>query len=602
MSQVAPSFSSFNLSPAVLQAVTELGYESPSPIQAAAIPAILEGRDVLGQAQTGTGKTAAFALPLLSKLEKQGQHPQLLILTPTRELAIQVAEACQSYAKFLDGFHVLPIYGGQGYSNQLRLLKRGAQVVVGTPGRVMDHMRRGTLKLDNLRTLVLDEADEMLRMGFIDDVTWILEHCPEQRQIALFSATMPREIQRVADTYLKEPEHIKVAASSNTASTIRQRYWLTAGIHKLDALTRVLEVEEFDGMIIFVRTKLATEELANKLNARGFSAAPLHGDIPQAGREKVVERLKRGDFDILVATDVVARGLDVERISHVVNYDVPYDVESYIHRIGRTGRAGRSGDAILFIAPREKRMLRAIEKASGKTIEQMQVPTAAQINLLRVEQFKQSIVTTMQQEDTSYFEQLLQNLRDEIDADPLQIAAALAHLHSGERSLLLDTRGDHKLNQAKQDKSERHSERKSDGPTAGPIRPLRAHPDVALNRYIIAVGKQDGATPAQIVAAIANAADMSSEYIGQIELYDKVSTVDLPDGMPNAVFKLLAKTRVANRPMALRPFDEKNEKPKLRQKSKGKAPKSTKKRKDKTTNKATRSKAGTPRKRPVKKS
>ena len=555
MTQSALTFSSFELHPAVTKAVADLGYETPSPIQAEAIPVLLNGGDILGQAQTGTGKTAAFALPLLSKLDLSLHAPQLLILAPTRELAIQVAEACQSYAKHLENFHVLPIYGGQSYTNQLRQLKRGVQVVVGTPGRVMDHMRRGTLKLDQLRTLVLDEADEMLRMGFIDDVTWILEHCPEQRQIALFSATMPREIQRVADTYLRDPEHIKIAAKTNTASTIRQRYWLTAGIHKLDALTRILEMETFDGIIIFVRTKLATEELANKLNARGFSAAALNGDIPQAGREKVVERLKNGSFDILVATDVVARGLDIERISHVINYDVPYDTESYIHRIGRTGRAGRSGEAILFIAPREKRMLRAIEKASGKSIEAMQIPTAAEINTFRVEQFKRNILDTAGNEDIAFFRTLLTEMQQDSGIDAIELAAAMAHLYCGDRPLLLDTKGDGKL-KAKQHDEKPRQRNDQNKPVAGPIRPLRAHPDVALMRYTIAVGRNDNASPGQIVAAIANAADISSEYIGQIEIYDDVSTVDLPEGMPTALFKQLDRTRVANKPLRIRPFHE----------------------------------------------
>ncbi len=553
MTQSALTFSSFDLHPAVTKAVADLGYETPSPIQAEAIPVLLKGGDILGQAQTGTGKTAAFALPLLSRLDMRIKAPQVLILAPTRELAIQVAEACQSYAKHLDHFNVLPIYGGQSYTNQLRQLKRGAQVVVGTPGRVMDHMRRGTLKLDQLRTLVLDEADEMLRMGFIDDVTWILEHCPEERQIALFSATMPKEIKRVADTYLREPQHIKIAAKTNTASTIRQRYWLTAGVHKLDALTRILEMEDFDGIIIFVRTKVATEELATKLNARGFSAAALNGDIPQAGREKVVDRLKNGSFDILVATDVVARGLDIERISHVINYDVPYDTESYIHRIGRTGRAGRSGEAILFVAPREKRMLRAIEKASGKAIEAMQIPTAAEINSVRVEQFKRNLVETVNSEDTAFFSSLLTELQQETHIDALDLAAALAHMYCGDRPLLLDTRGDNKLAAKQSDETTGRRNRKNQ-PEAGPIRPLREHPEVALTRYSIAVGRQDGASPGQIVAAIANTADLSSEYIGQIEIYDEISTVDLPEGMPTALFKLLDKTRVANKPLRIRPL------------------------------------------------
>ncbi|MFQ3201237.1 MAG: ATP-dependent RNA helicase DeaD, partial [Zhongshania sp.] len=356
------TFDDLGLAPMVLAAVKAVGYETPSPIQAATIPFILAGRDLVGQAQTGTGKTAAFALPLLSRLDVNSRRTQALILAPTRELAIQVAEALQSYASHMPGFHVLPIYGGQDYRGQLAALKRGVQVVVGTPGRVMDHMRRGTLKLDDLSHLVLDEADEMLRMGFIDDVEWVMAQMPEKRQIALFSATMPSAIRRIANTYLNNPEQVTIQTKTSTAITIRQRYWMARGLNKLDALTRILEAEPFDGMIIFVRTKLVTTELAEKLQARGYAAAALNGDIAQAQRERTVEYLKNGRLDIIIATDVAARGLDVERISHVINYDIPHDTEAYVHRIGRTGRAGRSGDAILFVAPREKRMLQAIER------------------------------------------------------------------------------------------------------------------------------------------------------------------------------------------------------------------------------------------------
>ena len=367
-SNSTPSFESLGLSTLVLKALQDVGYETPSPIQAASIPYLLDGHDLLGQAQTGTGKTAAFALPLLSRIDLSVKKPQLLVLAPTRELAIQVAEAFQSYARHIKGFHVLPIYGGQGYDGQLRQLKRGVHVVVGTPGRVMDHIRRKSLKLDKLQSLVLDEADEMLRMGFLDDVEWILEHTPKERQIALFSATMPKEIQRVAEQHLQDPKLVKIAASTVTAKNIHQRYWQVSGFHKLDALTRILEAEEIDALIIFVRTKNATVELADKLAARGFASEALNGDIPQKNREKIVGRLKQGRLDILVATDVVARGLDVERISHVINYDIPHDIESYIHRIGRTGRAGRSGNAISFIAPRERRLLKAIERATKQSI------------------------------------------------------------------------------------------------------------------------------------------------------------------------------------------------------------------------------------------
>jgi len=357
-------FDELGLPPALMSALQAVGYETPSAIQAMTIPHLLEGRDLLGQAQTGTGKTAAFALPLLARLDLAQKAPQVLVLAPTRELAIQVAEAFQRYAADLQGFHVLPIYGGQDYRTQLRGLQRGPQVIVGTPGRVMDHMKRGSLKLDTLQCLVLDEADEMLRMGFIDDVEWVLEQTPDTRQLALFSATMPEAIKRISGNYLKDPAEVIIKVKQTTADTIRQRVWMVSGLHKLDALTRILEVEEFDAMIIFVRTRIATAELAEKLNARGYAAAPLNGDIAQAQREKTVDSLKKGRLDILVATDVAARGLDVERISHVLNYDIPYDVEAYVHRIGRTGRAGREGDAILFAANRERRLLRAMGRST----------------------------------------------------------------------------------------------------------------------------------------------------------------------------------------------------------------------------------------------
>ncbi|TNC79842.1 MAG: ATP-dependent RNA helicase [Oleiphilus sp.] len=559
MNDTPGSFSNLGLPENLIKAIDNLGYETPSPIQEKAIPVLLEGGDILGQAQTGTGKTAAFALPMLARIDPKNTKTQALILAPTRELAIQVAEACQSYAKFIPQFNVLPIYGGQSYTNQLRQLKRGAQVVVGTPGRVMDHMRRGTLKLNTLSTLVLDEADEMLRMGFIDDVTWILEQTPSDRQIALFSATMPKEIKKVADTHLNDPTVIKIKSQTSTAQTIQQRYWLCKGLHKLDALTRILEVEDFDGIIIFVRTKVATEELAVKLNARGFSSAPLNGDIAQAAREKTIERLKAGKIDILVATDVVARGLDVERISHVINYDIPYDTEAYVHRIGRTGRAGRSGQAILFVAPRETRMLKAIEKASGQRIESMTLPTASHINTLRIEQFKQSIIDCVSSADLSQYKEMLETLITEQQLDPIDIGAALALLNQGDKPLLLDPRSDAKINRPGPsiDREERQSSRNKSKIASGPIKPLKEHPEVPLIRYQMDVGYQHNVKPGQIVAAIANATDLSSDYIGQIEIYEESSTVDLPEGMPKAILKVLDKTRVASKAMKLRPVGTK---------------------------------------------
>ena len=424
-----PGFSALALDANVVRALTEVGYETPSPIQAATIPALLEGRDVIGQAQTGTGKTAAFALPVLSRIDlRAGNKPQALVLAPTRELAIQVAEAFQKYATYLPGFQVLPIYGGQSYGPQLQGLKRGAQVIVGTPGRVIDHLDKGTLDLSGLRFMVLDEADEMLRMGFIDDVEKLLQATPSTRQVALFSATMPAPIRRIAQTYLKDPTEVTIKNKTTTAANIRQRYWWVSGVHKLDALTRILEAESFDAMIVFARTKSATEELASKLQARGFAAAAINGDIAQAQRERVIDQLKTGKLDILIATDVAARGLDVERISHVLNYDIPHDTESYVHRIGRTGRAGRSGEAILFVTPREKNLLRQIERATRQPIEQMQLPTIEAVNDTRVTKFNQKISDTLATGDLGLFQQLVEKFEQEHNVPAIEIAAATQNL------------------------------------------------------------------------------------------------------------------------------------------------------------------------------
>lgn len=539
-----PTFSDLELSPALLKALGELGYETPSPIQIQSIPLLLAGADLLGQAQTGTGKTAAFALPLLTRIDLKQSRPQVLVLTPTRELAIQVAEAFQSYARYLKGFHVLPLYGGQSYDGQLRQLKRGAQVIVGTPGRLMDHMRRGTLKLDQLQAIVLDEADEMLRMGFIDDVEWILEQAPAERQTALFSATMPKEIARVAKHYLTDPVEVKIKGKTATAKTIRQRCWLVEGLHKLDALTRILEAEAFDGMIVFVRTKTATVELAEKLTARGYACDALNGDIPQNQRERTVERLKAGRLDIVVATDVAARGLDVERISHVVNYDIPYDTEAYVHRIGRTGRAGRNGEAILFVARRERRLLKAIEKATGQAIEPMDMPTAKDINERRIANFKEKISQTITAQDLSFFQQLITEYQTENEQDPLTIAAALASLAQGDNPLL--------LSEKKEQRKERKRESDNDEPEGRrKSKRERSQPNIEMERFRIEVGYDHGVKPGNIVGAIANEAQIDSDYIGQIEIYDEHSLVDLPAGMPDEVFKLLQQVRVCQQKLSL---------------------------------------------------
>ena len=550
-------FADLGLPEPIQRAVSDLGYEQPSPIQAQSIPVLLEGRDLLGQAQTGTGKTAAFALPLISQVDPKVRAPQLLVLAPTRELAIQVAEACQQYAKNIKGLNVLPIYGGQSYTIQLKQLSRGAQVVVGTPGRVMDHMRRNTLSLDKVRSIVLDEADEMLRMGFIDDVKWVLEQAPEERQIALFSATMPREVKKVADKHLQDPVHIQIASKTATASNIGQRYWIVRGTHKLDAITRILESEDIDGVIVFVRTKNATVELADKLQARGFRAEPLNGDIPQANREKVVDRLRKNKLDILVATDVVARGLDVERISHVINYDVPHDTESYIHRIGRTGRAGRSGKAILFIAPREKRMLHAIERATKQPIEPMDLPSIADINENRVERFKAKILETISSENLDVFSQLIMELQTAHEVSSEQIAAASAFLAQGGASLLLDEKALQRDSVPERrgrddDGRERPRERRNDKPAPDlEPGPLKDFPDIEMGRFMIHVGHRNRVKPGSIVGCIANEADLESKYIGDIEIRDSYSTVDLPADMPKEIMAILGRARVSNRPLEI---------------------------------------------------
>ncbi|HEY0682711.1 MAG TPA: DEAD/DEAH box helicase [Steroidobacter sp.] len=437
----SPAFSDLALAEAVLKALKDVGYESPSPIQAATIPHLLAGSDVVGQAQTGTGKTAAFALPILSKIDISEAVPQALVLVPTRELAIQVAEAFQRYATYMKGFHVLPVYGGQSYTPQLHSLRRGVHVVVATPGRAMDHIKRGTLNLSSLRHLVLDEADEMLRMGFIDDVEWILEQIPAERQIALFSATMPPQVRRIAQHHLRNPAEVTIKSKTTTASQIRQRYWIVSGMHKLDALTRILEAESFDAMIVFTRTKIATEELAERLSARGFAVEALNGDIAQVQRERTIARLKSGQIDIVVATDVAARGLDVERVSHVVNYDVPYDPESYVHRIGRTGRAGRSGEAILFIAPRERNMLRIIERATRQNVEQMQLPTIEDVNERRVAKFNEKLTAAIAANAGQAFLPLIESYERDNNVSAAEIAAALASIAQGATPLLLEPSG-----------------------------------------------------------------------------------------------------------------------------------------------------------------
>ncbi|MDQ6974701.1 MAG: DEAD/DEAH box helicase [Mariprofundaceae bacterium] len=553
--QVQKNFTDLGLSEPVLAGLKDVGYETPSPIQAEMIPYVLDGRDVLGQAQTGTGKTAAFALPILSKIDLNQRTPQVLVLAPTRELAIQVAEAFQQYAHHLKGFHVLPIYGGQSYDTQLRALKRGVHVVVGTPGRVMDHMRRKTLKLDGLKTLVLDEADEMLRMGFIDDVEWVLEQTPSTRQIALFSATMPAVIRKITDRYLSNPKHVTIKNKTSTVETIRQRYWSVSGRHKMDALTRILEAEDFDGMIIFVRTRGATVEVAEKLEARGFAAAALNGEIAQKQREQIVNRLKKGHLDILVATDVVARGLDIQRISHVINYDIPGDTESYVHRIGRTGRAGRQGDAILFVAPRERRMLYSIERATRQKVAEYQMPSTADINDKRIDAFKQRIQATLEEEGLELYANIIEQYEVEHQVPAQEIAAALAKMVQGDKPMLLaeskrserkprvDNRSEKTFEATEKPKRERRS--------AKPKSRSLPRLERGMERFRLEVGSDHDAQKGHIVGAVANESGIENEFIGHIEIYDQYTTIDLPEGMPNHILQTLQEARVMGRKMKM---------------------------------------------------
>jgi ATP-dependent RNA helicase DeaD len=557
------TFRDLALSEPVLRALTDVGYESPSPIQAATIPVLLSGSDMLGQAQTGTGKTAAFALPALSRIDLSKHEPQVLVLVPTRELALQVSEAFLRYAAHIKGFHVLPIYGGQSYQPQLNALRRGVHVVVGTPGRVIDHMNRGTLKLGSLTLLVLDEADEMLQMGFLDAVESILEQTPPQRQVALFSATMAAPIRRIAAKHLRAPVEVTIKSKTSTATNIRQRYWMVSGIHKLDALTRILEAEPFDGMLVFTRTKHSTVELAEKLEARGFAAAPLNGDIPQPLRERTVARLKAGQIDIVVATDVAARGLDVERIGHVVNYDVPYDTESYVHRIGRTGRAGRKGEAILFIAPRERNMLRAIERATRQAIEPMNLPTVDAVNQLRIAKFKQRIVEAVATSEAKAFRPVIEQLEAETGLALIDMAAAIAALAQGPAPLLLGAKADRTVAEVVvvPARSAPPAEVATAPAEDSPGRPRHRTGGSLMETFRIEVGAKHGIKPSNVIGAIANEAGIEGVHIGRVDIREDHSFVDLPEGMPKEIFKLLQRVLVAGRELRISAVREKPPKP-----------------------------------------
>ena len=557
-------FASFGFAPELLDALTAIGYQEPSPIQKAAIPELLLGRDLVGQAQTGTGKTAAFALPMLAALDAEQRTPQVLVLTPTRELAIQVADAFKSYAANMPHLRVLPLYGGSDFRDQIVRLKRGVQIVVGTPGRVMDHMRQGTLDLSGLRSLVLDEADEMLRMGFIDDVEWVLGQLPEQRQVVLFSATMPAEIRRISHQYLKDPAEITIRTKGSDASRIRQRCITVNGPQKLEALCRVLEAESKQGVIIFARTKAITVTVAEELEARGYDVAVLNGDVAQNQRERTIERLKSGTVDVLVATDVAARGLDVERISLVINYDIPFDAEAYVHRIGRTGRAGRNGDAILFVTPRERRFVNGLERAVGRPIEPMEIPTNATINQNRLDRLRQRLTAGLEPqaeasgvraEERALLAEMLQRVGQESGAGFEQLALAALQLAVGDQPLLMQ--GDESwLRQGGQQRDGRRGERLAPGgpgagqPRRGP-REQAGPPEANMERFRIEVGWRDRVKPGNIVGAIANEAGLNGRSIGRIQIFDAHSLVDLPQGMPEDVFQGLRRLKVMNRELQI---------------------------------------------------
>lgn len=551
------TFADLGLSDAVLKALRDVGYEIPSAIQAATIPTLLAGRDVVGLAQTGTGKTAAFALPILSRLDVHQQKPQALVLAPTRELALQVCEAFEKYAAHMRGVHVLPVYGGQAYGVQLSALRRGVHVVVGTPGRIMDHLAKGTLDLSELKYLVLDEADEMLKMGFAEDVETILAETPKEKQVALFSATMPPAIRRISQQYLSDADEITVKSSTTTSANTTQRYLIVGYPQKVDALTRILEVENFEGMIVFVRTKNETEALAEKLRARGYSAAAISGDVAQAQRERTVNQLKSGKLDILVATDVAARGLDVDRISHVVNFDIPVDTESYVHRIGRTGRAGRSGSAISFVTPRERRLLTAIEKATRQPLTEMRLPSVEDVNSTRLARFDDAITAALSQTDrVAGFRDIVAHYVEHHDVPELDVAAALALVAQGDTPLLLSaeeeraqrfaaddrgTRDDRPARGGRDDRDGSRPERRA-RPAAGTLAPYR-----------IEVGRRHKVEPRQIVGALANEGGLSREDFGAITIQPDFSIVELPADLSPAVLKKLQGTRISGKLIEIAP-------------------------------------------------
>jgi ATP-dependent RNA helicase DeaD len=546
MTKPAQGFSELNLAAPLVKAVTELGYESPLPIQAACIPPLLEGRDVLGLAQTGTGKTAAFALPLLSRIDLTNKSPQVLVLTPTRELGIQVAEAFQAYARHLKDFHVLPIYGGQRYAFQFSQLKRGPHVIVGTPGRILDHLSRRTLDLSGINTIVLDEADEMLRMGFVEDVETIMSKAPDDRQMALFSATMPPQITRISKRYMKDPVDIRIETKTNTAENIEQVYLVVPNAAKFEALARILETESYDGILIFSRTRLSTTELAEKLNARGFDVAALNGDMNQTARERTIKRLKNGNVDIVVATDVAARGLDVERISLVINYDIPGDSETYIHRIGRTGRVGRYGKTILFASPRERRLLNAIERVTRKPITRMEMPSHDAVTRKRIEKYRDSLVELMEKEPMEFFQDLSFELMEEMNIDLLQLAAGVLCLSQKDRPLQAVKSRDLSNPRWDDPKPPRRDQSKARDRGPGGSRPIK---NLAL--YRIEVGSADGIEVRNILGAVANETGLQTRFIGQIRIHPDHSTLEMPADLPREMLNHLHSVYVGKKQMRI---------------------------------------------------
>lgn len=562
MAEFETTFADLGLKAPILEALNDLGYEKPSPIQAECIPHLLGGRDVLGMAQTGSGKTAAFSLPLLNNIDPELRAPQILVLAPTRELAVQVAEAMTEFSKHMRGVNVVALYGGQRYDVQLRALRQGPQIVVGTPGRLLDHLKRGTLDLSKLSGLVLDEADEMLRMGFIEDVETIMAQIPEGHQTALFSATMPEAIRRITRRFMKEPQEVRIQSSVTTRPDISQSYWTAYGMRKNEALVRFLEAEDFDAAIIFVRTKNATLEVAEALERSGYSSAALNGDMNQSLREQTLERLKDGRLDILIATDVAARGLDVERISLVVNYDIPMDSESYVHRIGRTGRAGRAGRALLFVENRERRLLRNIEHTMKLTIPEVELPNAELLGKRRLEKFAAKVQQQLESSDLDQYRALLAKIQPSAEGEELDVetlAAALLKMAQGERPLILPPDAPMRPKREfrdRDDRFERRGDRNDRGPRgdrperSGEDRPKRERRDVGdMELYRIEVGRDDGVEVRHIVGAIANEGDISSRYIGNIKLFGSHSTIELPKGMPGEVLQHFTRTRILNKPM-----------------------------------------------------